>query len=656
MRILYCTPDFGDRPRGSAGVYLAFALGAMREAGHEPFVFTWRMAGSPDPTFAGMPASHVCAVEIDPAELARDYSAGPPETAIAHVLRPHVASCVDRWDIEVVECADQGFGAYAFFQQARTTRRHRHVVLASFMHGLNIRARAADLSFPDRATSDDLGSQRQMLRLSDVVISPSRRGAEVARGLAIETGIEIVPPPFHFAQNASSPVFSGRLAHCGPVGLGRGLDAIALLVNQISGRVGVREVYLIGEDGGTSLRTESAVDLFAARLKPVGEITLVATGALPRADALALLHASDWFCAFDQTEAFDYFALEALDRGLFPLTRLGSPLSELFPDATADALLPADLSDRSHVVACCERLLADKARRTADLARAVAERTRPAAFAARVEAIYAPLARAKASRGWAAASPSIAVLIPAHDPPEEFRGALDSLARQTRRPDRVILCDDGSSASLSPWIDHARSRGVELTVVRQRNQGLSGARNTLIDACDADLALFLDCDDELADDALERMREAWLAADRPDAVIPGRQNFGESREIVLRQFLCDHLHLLRNENRMTALIGTDALREIRFPAMRRDGEADDWNFWLAFSARGLRAEFVPDTLFRYRFVTGSMSWPWSAGQAAGTAALIAERVANAPPSERSSRLLGWSIYELHAVLHHASPR
>jgi hypothetical protein len=78
---------------------------------------------------------------------------------------------------------------------------------------------------------------------------------------------------------------------------------------------------------------------------------------------------------------------------------------------------------------------------------------------------------------------------------------------------------------------------------------------------------------------------------------------------------------------MTALLDADVLRALGFDPLRRNGEADDWDFWLRFVAAGYRAEMVPEPLFRYRFRTGTMSWPWSPGQTMGTNAMLTETVA-----------------------------
>ena len=89
--------------------------------------------------------------------------------------------------------------------------------------------------------------------------------------------------------------------------------------------------------------------------------------------------------------------------------------------------------------------------------------------------------------------------------------------------------------------------------------------------------------------------------------------------------ICYHfIHFIRNDFRMTALIESEILREVGFDPTRRNGEGDDWVFWLHFFARGFKAAFLPYPLFRYRFKSGSMSWPWSSGQMAGTLSMTRE--------------------------------
>ncbi len=96
MRILYCTPESPNFPRGNPGVYLRFALNAMSAAGHEVFVFTWKRRDALPESEGLFPSSRLCTLEIDPAEVEQTYPAGPLRTALSHILSPHIARCVDQ--------------------------------------------------------------------------------------------------------------------------------------------------------------------------------------------------------------------------------------------------------------------------------------------------------------------------------------------------------------------------------------------------------------------------------------------------------------------------------------------------------------------------------------------------------------------------------
>jgi glycosyltransferase involved in cell wall biosynthesis len=77
--------------------------------------------------------------------------------------------------------------------------------------------------------------------------------------------------------------------------------------------------------------------------------------------------------------------------------------------------------------------------------------------------------------------------------------ALRSVFAQTRRPEQIILVDDGSTDGTAGI---ARSH-PEVTYFRQPNRGVSSARNLGIRSATGDFIAFLDADDLWAADMLE---------------------------------------------------------------------------------------------------------------------------------------------------------
>jgi len=88
---------------------------------------------------------------------------------------------------------------------------------------------------------------------------------------------------------------------------------------------------------------------------------------------------------------------------------------------------------------------------------------------------------------------TVAVVIPAYNPDETWlRSALESVICQTFVDWEAVVVDDGSSASLT-WCGDLDER---ISVVRQANLGLSGARNRGLRETTAPFVAFLDADDE----------------------------------------------------------------------------------------------------------------------------------------------------------------
>ena len=111
----------------------------------------------------------------------------------------------------------------------------------------------------------------------------------------------------------------------------------------------------------------------------------------------------------------------------------------------------------------------------------------------------------------------ISVVIPAYDMANWIGTCLSALVDQTHAYWKAVVVDDGSRDGTAAVV--ACFRDPRIRLIRQRNAGVSAARNAGMDAVadedSGDALLFLDADDWLAPDALERMAAALTA--HPDA-------------------------------------------------------------------------------------------------------------------------------------------
>lgn len=99
--------------------------------------------------------------------------------------------------------------------------------------------------------------------------------------------------------------------------------------------------------------------------------------------------------------------------------------------------------------------------------------------------------------------PRISVIIPTYSRSASLASCLDSLTRQDypRENFEVIVVDDGGQVDLEPIIESVASR-LNINLVRQKNTGPAGARNTGVANATGEYIAFLDDDCALSENWL----------------------------------------------------------------------------------------------------------------------------------------------------------
>jgi glycosyltransferase involved in cell wall biosynthesis len=101
---------------------------------------------------------------------------------------------------------------------------------------------------------------------------------------------------------------------------------------------------------------------------------------------------------------------------------------------------------------------------------------------------------------------SVAVVITTYNHAEFLDDALRSIIHQSVPADEIIVVDDGSTDNP----DNIVSGYSHVHLIRQRNQGLSAARNTGLRVANCDKVIFLDADDRLCQGAIEAGIECFV--------------------------------------------------------------------------------------------------------------------------------------------------
>src|SRR5437660_5088005 len=100
----------------------------------------------------------------------------------------------------------------------------------------------------------------------------------------------------------------------------------------------------------------------------------------------------------------------------------------------------------------------------------------------------------------------VSVIIPTKNRADDLRRTLDSLIIQTRRPDEIIVVDQGSSPALN-----SSDFPIPLTYVHAAYvSGAAVARNVAMDLASGDIWVFLDDDVILEPEYVQELMRAYL--------------------------------------------------------------------------------------------------------------------------------------------------
>jgi len=107
--------------------------------------------------------------------------------------------------------------------------------------------------------------------------------------------------------------------------------------------------------------------------------------------------------------------------------------------------------------------------------------------------------------------PLVSILIPAYNAEELIAYTLQSASAQTWQPKEIIVVDDGSTDRTAEVARRFASK--EVAVVSTRNQGAAAARNYALQLSQGDYIQWLDADDLLSPDKIERQLGALREGD-----------------------------------------------------------------------------------------------------------------------------------------------
>ncbi len=108
---------------------------------------------------------------------------------------------------------------------------------------------------------------------------------------------------------------------------------------------------------------------------------------------------------------------------------------------------------------------------------------------------------------------TVSIIVPVYNMDAYLDRCLESITRQTFADFEVLLVDDGSTDGSGRRCDEWEQNDPRIRVIHKDNGGLSDARNAGLNAAEGEFIAFVDSDDYLAKDMLEKLLAAITKQD-----------------------------------------------------------------------------------------------------------------------------------------------
>lgn len=106
-------------------------------------------------------------------------------------------------------------------------------------------------------------------------------------------------------------------------------------------------------------------------------------------------------------------------------------------------------------------------------------------------------------------STKVSIVVPIYNTAKYLPACLDSILAQTHQDLEIILIDDGSTDESGQIADTYAKKDKRIKVIHQKNAGQSSARNRGIKEAKGEYLSFIDSDDKIKPDFIEKLLNAY---------------------------------------------------------------------------------------------------------------------------------------------------
>ena len=212
---------------------------------------------------------------------------------------------------------------------------------------------------------------------------------------------------------------------------------------------------------------------------------------------------------------------------------------------------------------------------------------------------------------------TVSLIIPVYKVSLYIERCLKSVIKQTYNHFECILVDDASpddSIAKCEQIITSYEGPIQFRILHhQENRGLSAARNTGIEAATGDYLLFIDSDDLISNDCVEKLTAPILTNERIEMVYGGWMRFSDDKPLTLPQNFKRYKRVLTTNEEVrnyffrhisfipaawNKLVSRDFLN--RYDLRFREGQLWEDILWTFFVMKHLSYMYsIPDVTYFY---------------------------------------------------------
>ena len=202
------------------------------------------------------------------------------------------------------------------------------------------------------------------------------------------------------------------------------------------------------------------------------------------------------------------------------------------------------------------------------------------------------------------------VIIPFYNGKEFVFETIDSIKKQTRQPDEIIIVNDGSTHQESIEIlKNIEQKYKEIEIIHQENKGIAGAMTTGAKYATGDIIFQMDCDDILHEKYIEKYMKVFELDNSVDGVTSQYASFFDGLDYTKEENI--H-HIYKPEGLIIPDLffrncAGGANSAYRKSALEKVGYWDerfrsyqDWGLWLKFVEYDLKQHIIEEVLYYYR--------------------------------------------------------